>query len=103
MANWVVAYFSSSGSPATGLSPSITIRDLANNTIVISSGAMTEVGGGFYKYNFTAYQSGKDYAIICDGGSTLSAPERYSIVMAGPGDLVRNYYSMRSLGDKLKR
>ena len=100
MANWVVAYFSSAGSPKTGLSPSVTIRDLLNDTVVVSAGAMVEHGGGFYKYNFTLYNSSKDYTCMCDGGSTLSAPERYSPAMAGPGDLVRDYYSMRSLGDK---
>ena len=102
MANWVVAYFSSAGTPKTGLSPTVTIRDLENNTVVVSSGAMTEVGGGFYKYNFTLYNSSKDYVCMCDGSSTLSAPERYSLAMAGSGDLVRDYYSMRSLGDKVR-
>lgn len=38
---------------------------------------MTEIGNGFYKYDFVAYDNSKNYAILCDGGNTLSDDERY--------------------------
>jgi hypothetical protein len=38
---------------------------------------MTDVGEGFYKYNFTAYDQLKDYTILVDAGDTLSNSDRY--------------------------
>jgi hypothetical protein len=38
---------------------------------------MTEVGDGFYKYNFAGFNSSKDYSILCDS-VTLSGVERYT-------------------------
>lgn len=79
----ITAYFSDGGSPKTGLSPTIDIYDLSDNSLDIDGGAMTEVGGGFYKYTFTAHDNTKDYAIICDGTATLSGSERYAISTTG--------------------
>ena len=76
---YITTYFASQGVPATGLTPTIKIRDLSDNSVVINSVAMSEVGDGFYKYNFAAYDAAKDYAIRCDGGNTLSGADRYTI------------------------
>jgi len=69
--------FTSLGVPVTGLSPTIRIRDLSTNTLVVTDAAMTEVGDGFYKYDFTTYDATKQYVIRTDGGATLPAGERY--------------------------
>lgn len=69
---WTVAFFTdNAGNPAAGLTPTIRIRDLASDTLVITDQSMTEVGDGFYKYNFTTFDSSKDYSVRCDGGSSL--------------------------------
>ena len=72
------AYFANAGVPATGLAATVRIRDLSTNALVVTDAAMTEVGDGFYKYDFVAYDSAKDYAIRADGGATLADSERYS-------------------------
>ncbi len=74
----IVAFFTSAGAPAVGLSPTVRIRELATNTLVVTDAAMVEVGDGFYSYDFTAYDTAVNYAIRCDGTSVLSDAERYS-------------------------
>jgi len=75
---YITACFSNNGTPATGLSPTIRIRDLSDNSLVVTDAAMSEVGDGYYKYNFSGYDKDKDYAIRCDGGATLSGYDRYT-------------------------
>lgn len=79
---WVVAYFTQDGVPATGLSPTIKIRDVESGNIVVDSISMVEKGDGFYGYDFTIYNSTKDYAIVCDS-VTLSGVERYTYASSG--------------------
>ena len=73
----IVSFFTNSGAPATGLNPTIRIRDLSDNSLIVTDGAMTEVGDGHYVYDFTDYDIEKDYAIRSDGGGTLPTAERY--------------------------
>jgi len=73
----IVTFFTNSGNPATGLTPTIHIRKISDNSLIISGSAMSEVGDGFYKYGFTAYTGSVDYAIRTDGGTSLSAHDRY--------------------------
>ena len=76
---WVTAFFQNEGVPATGLAPSITITDIDTDTVDVSAAAMTEVGNGLYKYNFSAFNQAKRYFTICDGGDTLLNPDRYAV------------------------
>jgi len=73
----ISSFFTKDLAPATGLSPTIRIRDLSDNSLVVTDAAMSEVGDGWYKYDFTGYSTAKDYAIRSDGTSTLSGSERY--------------------------
>lgn len=73
----ITCYFSNAGAPATGLSPTIDIRDVSDGSLDIDDGAMTEVGSGWYKYSFGAADAAKQYAWVADGGATLTDPERY--------------------------
>lgn len=77
---WIVVPISKSGAPALGLSPTIKIIDIATDTVVVSAGAMSEIpsSNGMYKYQFTAYDIEKNYAIVIDAGPTLVSAERYS-------------------------
>jgi len=75
----ITSYFSNQGAPATGLSPVVTIREILTGYAVVISAAMSEIGGGFYRYAFINHDPTKEYVIISDGGSALSATDRYSV------------------------
>lgn len=79
----LLAYFSSSGSPATGLTPTITVRDVSDGSAVVNAQAMTETGSGFYKYDYAGYDTTKNYVILCAGGITLVGTERYAVADSG--------------------
>ncbi len=55
----ITAYFESVGVPATGLIPTIKIRNIVTGGLAVDSLPMTEVGDGFYRYEFSAY----DYTV----------------------------------------
>ena len=65
--------FKSSGSPQTGLSPTVNIRRVAQDGAVVSevsSAAMTEVADGLYKYNFGNFNALYNYVFTFDAGAT---------------------------------
>ena len=74
----ILAFFTNSGAPALGLSPTIRIRDVSDNSLLITDAVMSEVGDGNYKYDYVAYDLHKNYSIRCDGGVVLPAGERYT-------------------------
>lgn len=74
---YILAFFTDSGVPKTGLSPTINVREVLTGILVVSGSNMTGFGDGSYYYEYTTYDSEKDYAIICDGGSSLVDTERY--------------------------
>ncbi len=78
------AYFADSGAPKTGLSPTIDVYESDGGAQVVSAGAMTETGGGFYVYDFAAWDSSKEYDYICDGSAVLSGNERYAVGSVDP-------------------
>ena len=79
--------FTNNGVRQTGLSPTIDIYDLANNSKVINAASMTEVGAGFYKYDFLGQDSDKDYVAIVDGTASISNDaERYIPLASGIGE-----------------
>jgi len=69
-------FFTDNGVPKTGLSPIIDIW-AADGTHIINNQAMIEIAGGFYKYDFAAYDATLDYVIRADS-ITLSGHERYA-------------------------
>ena len=74
----ILSYFTNSGVPETGLSPTIRIRNVSTGALVITDAAMAEVGDGFYRYDFTGYDATVDYSIRSDGGVSLADAERYA-------------------------
>ena len=65
------------GVPATGLSPVLTVWSITGSPNVLEIGGspdtiMEEVGNGFYKFNFSAYNPRIDYLFLADGGATLA-------------------------------
>ncbi|KKN59904.1 hypothetical protein LCGC14_0537290 [marine sediment metagenome] len=79
---WIVSSFTREGVPATGLSPTVVIRDVDTGVIVISSTPMSETGDGFYSYDFSGYNPLVDYTVVCDS-VTLSGTERYTYASSG--------------------
>ena len=73
----LITFFTDNGIPKTGLSPTIRVRDASDGSLVVTDAAMTEIGDGFYKYDFTTYDSSKDYTFRADGGAGLNATDRY--------------------------
>lgn len=71
--------FTDSGTPTSGLSPTINIYEVDTGNQVVTNASMTEIGStGIYKYNFTARKQSKEYVWKADGTSTLAtASERY--------------------------
>src|SRR5688572_17884693 len=57
----------------TGLSPTLTLRDDADGSLVLNAVAMTEVGSGAYKYNFSTRNPSKTYSGFADGGAAATA------------------------------
>lgn len=80
----LTVHFTNNGSPVTGLSPTVDIYELdpvtpATNTLVVNDGAAVEIGAGWYRYQFTTYDTAKAYVFTFDGGAGLSAYERYKV------------------------
>lgn len=75
----ITSFFTNGGAPATGLTPTINIWEVTagSEVLVVNGASMTESAGGWYKYNFTTYDTAKDYLIRTDGGGTLANEERY--------------------------
>ena len=87
----IIAFFTNSGTPKTGLSPTVDVWTL-DSTQVITAQAMNEVGGGFYYYDFTTYDEDINYVIRADGTATLTGSDRYvysSNETAGVGKILQ--------------
>lgn len=75
----ITVFFTVSGVPTTGLTPTIDIWEVNPDSLVVTGAAMTEIGGGWYKYLYTSYDFAKSYVFTADGGPALNACERYKI------------------------
>ncbi len=73
----ILAFFTDGGIPKLGLAPTIRIRNVATKVLIVSDATMTEIGDGFYAYNFVGFDPTIDYSIRCDGGGGLPSFERY--------------------------
>jgi len=40
---------------------------------------MTEIGDGWYRYDYSAYNADIDYVALCDGSATLKGYDRYVV------------------------
>lgn len=71
-------YFSKAGVPQAGLTPVwLTLQDAITTVSVLSPPAITEIGGGFYKFSITPADP---LVGVIDGGSSLTDPDRYKPV-----------------------
>lgn len=86
---WITTNFQDETVTASGLSPTIRIRNIETGSVV-ASGIMSELGDGFYTYDFAGYDIINEYVILCDA-VTLSDLDRYKSLTSGEyGDIVNN-------------
>jgi len=81
MPKQIVVPFSLNGSPQTGLSPTINVRQVDTGALLVSGASMVEVGDGFYRYEFLeadGYDPELDFVALIDSGSPLQDVERYA-------------------------
>lgn len=75
---WVTAFFTHGGEPKIGLSPIVDVWRVSDNSQIVTAQTMSEIAGGWYKYDFSGYVELEEYVITCDGGPTLVTFERYA-------------------------
>lgn len=82
----ITSFFLHIGIPALGLIPTIRIWDILStgNILIINDEQCTEIGDGFYSYNFTAYDPTHNYVVRVDGGLPLADGERFNITAITP-------------------
>lgn len=80
------SFFARNGIAATGLTPVISIWSVVGNTRtpVVTSQSTTELGDGFYSYDFTLFDSAIDYIVSVDAGPTMTQSGRYNIASITP-------------------
>lgn len=84
MSTTYVLFFTSSGYPKTGLTPSIiTYKKVSDNSDVGSPPSISEIGGGGYKFAATLSEP---LFVVVDGGSVLADYERYKVMQITPND-----------------
>jgi len=70
MSDFISALFTNNGVGVEGLTPLVTVYDLADDSLVLSAVAMLEVGDGIYKKDVTGLLDvAKNYAGFVDAGS----------------------------------
>ena len=88
----VLAIFTESAVPKTGLSPTINIYRLDTNGLVVDAADMTEIDDGQYAYEFAAWNSAVDYSVICDS-VTLTGSERYAYTSISASRVIEDVLS----------
>ena len=76
----IITNFTENGIAKSGLSPEISITnitDIGSPSEVTSGEVMTEVGYGYYAYEFDGYTEQNEYIVSIDGTSTMTDFERY--------------------------
>lgn len=78
----ITANFTLDGVALTGLTPTVAIYLLdaitpTTNTLIVSNGATTEIGLGWYRYEFTSYDVTKNYVFSFDGGVSVPPVARF--------------------------
>lgn len=90
---WITINFRDSNNAfVTGLTPLLTVYKVNDNSVVVNAQAMTEIAGGWYKYDFTSvYSSKEDYVFNVDGGAGLTTT-RYISGATDLNDQVKDIY-----------
>lgn len=92
----ISAFFTNEGTPETGLTPTLDAWT-TDTTQVLTNVSMTEIGGGFYVYDFTSYEDSEDYVFRADGGVSLPATERYVTMANEVGEVTDQAKKVRKV------
>ena len=68
--------------PATGMSPlpTIRIRRISDNTLVVTDANMTELGDGWYNFDFTSlFDESEEYVIRAEASALVIARDRLKV------------------------
>ena len=92
MAITIDAAFTLAGAPATGLTPTLNARRVSDGVLVVTAGAMPEVGApgdGSYAFDFAStIDFEEEYTFRADGSAVLSDGERFKFgSISGPAVL----------------
>lgn len=80
---YIVIYFTNAGSPATGLTVTLDVYNVVTAQKALNGVSASEIGGGFYYYNFSNFDNDKIYAAVADGSATLGNYDRYPVGYSG--------------------
>lgn len=105
----LVAKFTNNGVPLISPSntPTVRIRRTDTGALVVTDAAMTELGDGFYRYDFTSADELLDYSARADGDPTAAGQttdaERYAwAVIPGLGpDFLRKVFANKAVTTEL--
>jgi len=98
---YILSFFTENGLPKTGLNAIVKVLTIPGGVVVVNNEAMSELGDGFYYYNFAGYDYTKDYAIKSDGSGVLADAERYQV--AGNESFVDDINSVITENESIKR
>jgi hypothetical protein len=92
---YIFAYFcGTDGAPETGLSPTADVYRIEDTTQVLTAQALTEIGDGWYYYDYSTADEDNHYVITVDGGATLPGLLRYAKGAGKPdGDIIASIES----------
>lgn len=81
----ITACIRNTGTPTTGLTPTISGWNTQTGVNVLNAVAMTELGtSGVYIYQYSGGNQDKNYAFLVDGGETITdGDERYLFFTKG--------------------
>lgn len=77
MVDFIVATFIVNGVKVTGLSPTVDIFKMEDDSQVVTGGSMSEVSAGLYKFPIIGLSVTDHFSGFIDGGVTLPTAERF--------------------------
>ena len=105
---YITCFFTDSSVPKTGLTPTVSILRVSDDTLVVDAQAMTELSlAGWYSYLYAGHSADEEFVVSADGGATLADAERYkggsldiltSVMQSGTGAIQWTYTLTNSVG-----
>ena len=77
----------------TGLTVTVDIRKISDNSLVVDGASMTELADGAYKYSFTTYDPTIEYYIVC----TDEFDNKCFTINEGIGDIKKSLWNKKTL------
>lgn len=101
MKYYVKFFFSNASGGITGLTPTIKIRDVSDNTVVVDTEDMEEAGEGAYKYYFPERDVTREYVGYVDGGAGVTGTQRYGHVCISSDEVSGRGFTTGAIAERL--